>query len=150
MIKSRIKRIAYIGIVLIGIILIIQPFLFKKSYIGKLTNLEISKTAKIIDYKFGFSVYGIDSFYAKLEIDPCTYESITKNLISDINYLQYIRDEIIPHYDYTSLVFENMEELKFNQLMDSKSFFMFGGTTRIIYYIVTMESIEQYYLYVFY
>jgi hypothetical protein len=105
MVKKHIKWIIGIGLLLTVSAVTMQPFIFKKNRIEKLTNLELPSTIRIIDYKFGYSLYGIEPFYAKVEIDRKTYEGIKVNLRNDIDYNKYIYDEIIPYYNYPSLNF---------------------------------------------
>ena len=149
MTKRRIKWIIFICLFLTMLIYIMQPFIFKKSRIENIIKFELPDTIEIIEYKIGFNIYGVEPFYAKTGIDKETYDSISKNLVEGIDYVQFAHEHIIPYYKYKSLNLENAEEVKITQLMGGRGSLFLGGTTRILYYAITKDT-DKYYLYVFY
>ena len=154
MIKKTLKWIICIGIyvlILSYLSVYYQALFFKKYTIEKIINLAIPKSAEIIDYKIGMgSSVDIDPFYAKLEIDSNTYNMWGGNDSQVLESEKNMTEDIKKKFSHDSLMIENAEEIWISDIMTSKYSFFLAGSTRVIYVILTKESIDKYYLYVMY
>ena len=156
MIKHKMKFcITIIGILLVVIILVImQPFIFRNRTIETLARIELPNTAEIIEYRVGVNpfttihgVWGVSRLYAKVRIDRDTFEAWTRNRTNSSTVLfdrvMVFRDE------HKSLNIEEIEEIWIADIMGGRSNFL-SGTTGIVYTIITKEAEGQYYFYVVY
>ena len=147
--KKKIKCLV-LGIFCFILAILIMPFIFRKSRIENLAKIELPHSAKIIDYRFGISPYGIDPFYSRVEIDRETFEILTSRLIYNHNSIQDAIDLVNRHFPYVSLNFENVKGLWVNELM--RPIYRWGvvGSTGIVYVVITNENNGGYYIHVFY
>lgn len=125
------------------LVFLFHPVFLKKRYIQKHTNIELTESAKVIDYRIELDpLFGVDLPYVKMEIDQDTYNSIDICTFNDINS----DTKSMHHILNKSINLETIEEFKCGELMGSKAS-LIAGTTRMTYYILTKEISGNYYFY---
>ena len=143
---------ALLLVVLIFVILSIaffQPLFLRRSYIDRITRLEMPRTAQIIEYSFGVSSFGAAPFFAKLELSQEEYAVLARpspdreGVLREFSYMQQ-------RFDYESINIDDIAEIgRRNRLTSRTSFFLIGGTRHIHTLFVTTND-GRHFIYVFY
>ena len=150
------KFVWIMGIVLIIIIALymvafFQPVFLRKNYIGKIIELDIPKSSRILEYRFKLNSFGIYPFYAKLELEEESYETWRDNYdFYEINEIENMIEGVKRDFKYESLIFDDVEQVLFKEKFTSNNSFFMAASTRWAVSFITKESSGKYYLYVLY
>lgn len=151
--KMIIAGILCIAVILcMGVWILREPLIFRKSYIERIGRIELPESAVIVYYRFGFNLYGIEPFFAKVQIDRDTYEALIKRLVSDADpsFEQDVLARAKRHRHYNLLNVDNIESLMVNELLTSRCLLGIACTTRVVNIIYVKEAEGYYFIYVFY
>ena len=142
-------------IVLVFVVLVVsffQPLFLRRSYIDRVSRLDIPRTAQIIEYRFGIRYFDISPFFTKLQLNEEEFnilrgyfsnqERFRQEHISAFNRMK--RD-----FNYTSVNIDNIAEIWLRDRMTSTNSFLVGST-RVIYNILITTNEGKHFLYVFY
>lgn len=145
MIKNRKIFGIVIALVIVGVLIFINPIMFKKNHIERIAKLELPKAAKIVEDKFYADLYGLQLKYAKVEITQEIYDSMQ---ISVVYTLPGFVQTVVENQAYDTLDLDNADEIKCSEIMESKISIVGGATTRVTYCIAVKADTGKYYIYI--
>jgi hypothetical protein len=127
---------------------IVSPYFYRLAYIESILKISLPDSVRFIDFYYGISTWGLDPFYAKLELDYDTFATLTKNS-SGLQYTSTAVTVMKSICTRSSLNLDDTKTIYASDVMASKfNYISFAATTKVIYFAVTSEVSGQYYLYV--
>jgi len=141
---------ALIVITILFFVALREPLLFRKSYITRITGVELPEAAKIVVYRFGINFYGVEPFLAKIKIDRATYESINEKTAFDPGFLSFALELAQKHLFYRYLDFTDVVAINANETLISRCFLGIACSTRAVVVFTVKTELENFYLYVIY
>jgi len=147
-----------------------EPLFLRRSFIERVSMLEIPRTAPIIEYQFGITSFGIQPFFAKLELTQGEYdilrplftayqESLRPLFTTDQEYLQVVHRLEHQHFEsfylmkqdfgYTSISIDDIEEIGWCDRLTGRTSIFLAGTSKLTQMILIATSDGEHFLYVF-
>lgn len=151
MLIKKIMWVVVLGIFLVAIFLLIfffQPLFLRRSYIRRMTEAEIPRTAQIIEYRFGISSFGVEPFFAKLELSQEDFAVLREYFSISQEYL-YEFNRMRQDFSYMSLNDVDIAEIGWLDRLTSRTSIFLVGSSRWIQTIIIATNDGEYFLYVF-
>ena len=126
-----------------------EPLFLRRSYLERLTTLEIPRTAPIIEYQFGITSFGIQPFFAKVELGQEEYTDLIRYFAVDNEYLQAFY-HMIRDFGYTSISVDGIAEIGWNDRLTRRMSIFLEGSSKWIQTIIITTNEGEHFLYVFY
>ena len=149
------KKIVWIVVLIIIILLafllafFFEPLFLRRSFIERVTTLEIPRTAPIVEYQFGISSFGIQPFFAKLELSEEEYSTLRSSFIISEEYLEEFR-RMKQAFDYTLISVDDIVEIGWIDRQTRTMSIFLEGSSRWTQSIIITTSEGEHFLYVFY
>jgi len=152
------KKIIWITALVIIILLTFLTIYFfqlsspRLSYIARISQLEIPSTASIVEYQFGITSFGIEPFFAKLELNQEEYKVLREYFLYD-GYVELALSEfhrMQQNFNYMSVSVENIVEIGWRDRLTSRTSIFLAGSSRLIHAILVATDDNEYFIYIFY
>ena len=161
------KKIIWI---IAGIIIILLTFLIiylicffqssspRLSYISRISQLEIPSTASIVEYQFGINLFGIDPFFAKLELNQEDYNILRRYFQPSI-YAEpdaFVERSLTAFLhmqqrtNYVTVYSDDIIEIGWRERITSRSSIFPVRSSKTINSILITTSENEYFLYVYF
>jgi len=150
-----VKKIVWITALIIIIVitflltLFFEPLFLRRRYIERITTLEIPRTASIIEYQFGITSFGIQPFFAKLELSQEEYSTLRRYFIVSEEYLEEFH-HMTQTFNYTSVSLDDIAEIGWIDRMTRRMSIFLEGTSWWIQSIIITTDEGEHFLYVFF
>jgi len=177
--KCRKKIIWFIAVIVIVIFAsllayLFEPLFMRRSFIervaARVDTVQIPHTAPIIEYQFGITSFGIQPFFAKLELPQEEYDILKPHFVANLEnlrqhfpvnqqYLQVLYDmnqqslhefyQMKLNFNYTSVSIGDIKEIGFNYRQTGRMSIFLAGTSRKTQIIIIATNDDEHFLYVF-
>jgi len=149
--KKIVRTTALIIIIILAFLLayFFEPLFLRRSYIERVTTLEIPRTAPIVEYQFGITSFGIQSFFAKLELSQEEHAALKRYFIVSEEYLEDFR-RMKQDFGYTSINVDDIAEIGWIDRLTRRMSISLVGTSWWIQSIIITTNEGEHFLYVFY
>ena len=158
-----IKRAAWAVVLIAAVVFVyllsifFQPLFLRQSFIDSIAGdmrLEIPQTAEIVEYRFGISSFGIDPFFAKLELSQEEFEvlfgdfepsqSFNRSMLQSFTSMQR-------RFNYELIHADDIVRISWWDRMTSQQQLFFLSASTRVYEVLIIETIDgEHFLYMFY
>ena len=127
----------------------------RKSFISSLANFEIPATAQIVEYRFRINSFGVEPFFAKLELGQEDYEIVKGYFFSygqehQQEFFRYYLFRRKPNFINASISPDDIATIGLRDRMTSRISSTGWGSTRVIHSFLITTNDGEHFLYVFY
>ena len=138
------------GVILVPLLIyFFQPLVLRRSYISRIAQLDIPRSAQIVEYRFGITSFGIEPFFAKIRLSQEEYEVLRRYFIvnqEDIHVFSRMKQD----FNYQSLSIDDIVEIGLRDRLTRRTSIFLVGSSRLIQIIIVETSNGEHFLYVFY
>jgi len=158
-----IKRVAWAVALIIALIFVylltifFQPLFLRRSFIDSIARdmrLEIPQTTEIVEYRFGISSFGIDPFFAKLELSQEDVDVWFGDLQPEQAFIERSLQAFTimqQNFNYEAVHVDDIMRIRWIERMTSQQEMFLGAATTRVYEVLIIGTIDsEYFLYMFY
>lgn len=126
-----------------------QPLFLRRSFIGRSIGLDIPRTTQIVEYRIAVNEFGIDPFFAKLQLSQEDYEILIQQFSTSMVQMHGF-NLLQRNFNYESEIIDNIQEVGWKYRMTSRTSIHLLGSSRFIESFIIKTIDGEYFLYVFY
>ena len=155
---SMARKVIFIVVLIFAVlfaslaIFLFEPLFLRRRYIARISRLEIPSSVTIVDYRLGITEFGIEPFFAKVELSQEEHSSL-RRYFSTTRYLERATEvfyRMQQDFNYTPESIGNITEILWRDRLTGRMSIFLAGTSRPIDMLLVATDGNEYFLYVFY